>query len=238
MKKGFSLIELLVGILIGLILIGMMAVFMGDVSYVFQDQKMMVKDRGQLQRNMLIMSRELMEAGYRTQEKNDRPGQIERVDELGNTVYDWFLEADRDADGFPVVVFWSSPNDMDLLASQDETLDVAWNQTTYQVGQLNHPVTGEPINALLKNGVPFIFGVTDFTFELGLDPDENGLVEDLDWIEEYPESEDEKLATYPMLKKIRMRITSATKQASKKNDDPNVYNSITQEIYLRNRRDT
>ena len=235
MKKGFSLIELMVGLVVSLILIGMMAVFMGDVSYVFQDQKANVRARGQLQRNLLLMSREIMEAGYSTQEKEDKPAQIEMEDSSGNKVYPWFLEVTEDDNGFPVMSYWTSTDSMDTLSSADDMVQIQWTQVVYQMGVVNHPVTGEAVRTLLKNGIPYIFSTSEFSVELGLDLDGDGLIAEDEWSEQYPEDETEKALTYTALKMLRVSITTDTKQASKKNDNDVVQNRMSQEIFLRNR---
>jgi len=236
MKRAFSLVEMMVGLLISLILVSLMAVFFGDVSYIFQDHKTTIRDRSQLQRNLLIMSRELMEVGYGTKEIDDQAAKVEVKDLYGNSNYEWFVDVQSNG-SFPALSFWTSSENMDTLSSQDDTLDINWTQFTYQIQSVNHPVTQEAVPTLMKNGLPFIFGINQFTIELGVDLDDDGLVSEVEWTQDYPEDEAAKANVYPKLRKIRISTTTGTLQASKENANNEViYNRMSQEIFLRNRR--
>lgn len=62
-RAGFSLIELLIGLVISLFLAFGMTFFVGNASYGFHSHKSIVKDRGQLKKGLHILSHELMEIG-------------------------------------------------------------------------------------------------------------------------------------------------------------------------------
>ena len=109
--KGYTLIELLVGLVISLMLISAMTMFMGNASYSFQTNKSVVQDRGELRRSLAMLTRDLMEIGVNADEDG-----IIAID----TFSEYFVEFDNSGPGGSAVLsYWRCVNDMDALSSQD-----------------------------------------------------------------------------------------------------------------------
>jgi prepilin-type N-terminal cleavage/methylation domain-containing protein len=224
-KQGFTLLELLVGITISLFLVSGMAVFLGNASYGFQSHKAVVKDRGELKRSLNILARDLMEAGVNA----DEDGKI-----IVDASTEFFMDYDNTGiDNTAILGYWRPMDTMDTLCSQDPTIVLNWTYVGYQLADWGDPFTGAPILILERNGDPFITGVTDFQVALGVDFDDDGVISaDLgEWVTTPPADATEAEAIYGGLRKIRVTVTSETAII----DGDNINNTISQEIYLRNR---
>ncbi len=225
-NRGFSLIELLVGILISLFLAAAMSFFIGNASYEFQSHKSIIKDRGHLKKAMHILSRDLMEIGVFADERG--------IVDINGTE-EFFLDVTDDGSGNMIADYWVPDETMDNLASADPAVTFSWDTVSYQITDVTDPVTGATLTALTRDGVPVLFGLDVFTIELGADLDGDKIIDESlgEWIDTPPTTNDEKESIYGSLLKLRVTLGNRTPIQ----DGTPVVNSITQEIYLRNRGD-
>lgn len=223
-RAGFSLIELLIGLVISLFLAFGMAFFVGNASYGFHSHKSIVKDRGQLKKGLHILSHELMEIGIDADEDG-------RIVIGANSVF--YIDLASDALGNAVLTYWIPNDDMDRLASADPTVVYSWDQVEYRLALRPMPVTGDQVLTLLRNGVPVVIGVDNFGVELGVDLNDDGIIDELadEWIQDPPLTQNERELVYGKLLKLRLTLANRTQI---QDGDP-VVNRTTQEIYLRNR---
>jgi prepilin-type N-terminal cleavage/methylation domain-containing protein len=172
-NRGFTLPEILVGLVIGAILTGGMLIFMSNASFTFHTQQDSINDRTSLKRAMMLMSTEVRELGFRVGD-----GQMS---DLGAGIY--FLDT-TPVNGFDSLSMWRNNDPIEAVANDPYV--PTYEQIVYQVEQRVDPVTldrqGVPVQinvmtrrVLDQDGVeisppqPFLFGITRFEIELGLD---------------------------------------------------------------------
>ncbi|MCB1042424.1 MAG: prepilin-type N-terminal cleavage/methylation domain-containing protein [Acidobacteria bacterium] len=224
MNRGFTLIELMIGLLIGMFLAAAMTFFIGNASHNFQGHKNIVKDRSHLKKGLYVLSRELMELGVYA----DESGYI-----VINDANVFYMDLDADVNGNNFITYWRPSSDMDTLASQDPDRDPGWFQVRYDLAQRTDPVTGQQRDALQRDGVPVLFGIQEFHIELGADLNGDGLIveDDGEWIDTPPVTVADRELIYGSLIKIRLTLANETPVV----DGAPILNRISQEIYLRNR---
>lgn len=224
-KRGFSLVEQLVGLGVGVFLISGMASFLGSASHSFQGNKTLVQDRSELLRGFSVISRDLMGIGLGATADGMTQNEAEP---------EFFVSFSKTEKALSTTLsYWVVTSDMDALANADPTKPgYSWQQITYTVdADAVDPYTGDTINLLRRNGDPFILGVTEFSVVLGVDANDDGTVSEEEWVSEPPADDAEAKAMYGALRMVRI---SLSKQSL--NGDGDEYEShMEQNINLRNR---
>lgn len=226
-RKGFTLVELMIGLLVSLLLIVAMGTFLGNVGYLFQEQKSLLKDRAELQRALAYITRDVMDVGYQVDEATGR------MTVNGNAVY--YMEI-RDNGGAADLNtnfgYFKMTDSVDTIANAPAGTAFNYNLVTYQVNtNFNNPVTGAQTNVLMRNGEPFLLGLSEFTVGIGYDVDENGVIDELEWAYDPPTTAEAKDVLYSNASQLRITLAKESLD-----QDGNLVESVlTREILLRNR---
>lgn len=224
-KQAFTLMELLVGMLVSMILLGAMATFLGDASYTFQEHKAVLTDRSQLQQAMMSISRDLMFVGQSADD--DGVFEYEGLDT-------WFLSIENDGDASlgTSLTYYRVYESMDYAASADDGKAYTWFPVTFAVDKnAKDPITKESMNILTRNGEPFLLGVTEFSLAFGIDSDSDGTIADGEWVTDVPADDATKNTVIGGATQIRLTLGRQTLTA----DGQTLENTLVRDIKLRNR---
>lgn len=236
-KQGFTITELMVGMLVSLMLLSAMAVFLGDAGYVFQKSKALVSDRTQLQQAMFSLSRELryLEYGQYWDENDDKLVQSMLVTHNGEDEY--FMNLFNDDLSNPVGCNFSFLRRLDdIEKANDQKSDPTTLNSTYQLYEYVvdtesvDPITKEAVNILRVNGHPILMGVSEFSIALGYDTDGDNNVSGDEWVYHLDEDNRETM----LESATRLKITLARNTIT--SDGDTVENRLVRELLLRNRR--
>ena len=244
LTPGYTLVELMVGLLIGSALTAGMLVFLGSASSSFHTQMDSVNDRSSMKRAMTMMAQSMMEAGYQA----DQMGKIEAH---GSEVF--FLDANDSLNwpdaytplsGYDYMHFYRPTDDIETLSTSGAV--PTWEAVYYFVEQEKDPVMvdgeGNPvvINVLKRatydgdtysDPQPILFGVTEFNLEYGNFKGE--------FNESFPNSGDKEDIYGLEMTSLRFTIATETKILSAVAGDEGVdpiTQRLTQAVHFRNRQ--
>ena len=202
-KKGFSLPELMVSLLVSLFLSGAMLFFAGSASYSFQTQRDTVNDRSVLKHTMAALSEEMIQVGF--------GAGIDGLIELDDANEVNFVSIEDD-EGERILDFWVPTDDMIDVGSGQESFAPTWLNIVYSLDTVDDPVVPNRRVQILQRQTfdidgtevtsePVLLEVADFNVEFGLD---DGTFTDVT-----PE-EGERDAFYEQVNALRISITTNT----------------------------
>ena len=172
-KQAFTLSELLVGLVIGLLLTTAMMSFTSSIVFDFHNQRDIVNDRSVLKQIMNGLSEDLVQVGYEA----DANGQVT----INNALEDFVTIEEGDVGDR--LVYWVPTASIDDITSARPGMDLGWQEVIWERQLLLDPIfnirlpclvriirdengaelSNEPVLTHVRNFVPEV-GLTDGTF--------------------------------------------------------------------------
>ena len=220
-KQGFTLSELLVGLVIGLLLTTAMMSFTSTIVFDFHTQKDVVNDRTVLKQIMNGLSEDMVQIGYDANANGEF--------EIGEGT-EVFLSIEDGAVG-KELVYWVPTANLDDVTSARPGNDLGWQKITWSREWLMDPIFGFRVPCLVKtiedaDGVelssePVLTHVRTFAPEIGMN---NGIFED-----------NPANVTYSLVNAVRVRLETSTPTNSANDAYSGLDQETTQTYFLRSR---